>query len=67
MGTSESRNRGGGGSSEWSTSRNDVVLSLRLSVGRHARVGASESEVETTESASNDPVNKSIRQTGKRE
>ena len=48
----ESRNWGGNGSSECSTSRNDeetiegakndaVVISLRLSVSRHARVGAS--------------------------
>ena len=67
MRASESRNGGGGESSEWSTSRNDeetiedarndaVVKSLRLSVSRHAHVGASESEVETTEGASTDAV-----------
>ena len=60
MKASESRNWGGSGSSECSTPRNNeetiegarndaVVISLRLSVSRNARVGASEREGETTE------------------
>ena len=48
--------------SEWRTSRNDVVVMyLRLSVSRHARVGTSESEVKKTESARNDAIVASLR------
>ena len=39
-------------------------MSLRLLVSRHARAGASESEVETTEVESNDAVVASLRRSG---
>ena len=72
VGASEGKDRGGGGSSEWSTSRKDeektegprndaVVMLSPLSISRHACVGASESEVETTEGASNEAVVVSLR------
>ena len=64
---SESRNGDGDGSSERSTSRNGdetidgatydaIVMLLRLSVSKHARLGASESKEETTEGEGNDAV-----------